>query len=339
LPYGISDAVWKFLDFQTQQMIIDSYGEQPDYPTGESILELSPIFADPTGQGDPANWPPGYDPYPISTTPSGVGMGGGGPSIGDIVYPQGPSGPAYRFTGTGWVVVGTTGGGGGGRRGFVEELGITANQSPTNATFSPYDHTIAGAPEWWRALAPDIINPVSEYQTLSNLLIPFLSPEDQRTVSTNLFQSDPKQFSFYDPELLEGLTPAREITPQIRHEYFTGDRANRALQSFDDLLKISGRKPEDFGPGYNYLRGLADTFRDIELTSGATQLTETQQSELFSKLDPLIAQSQQGGARELQAYGPISRSFVNPFFSAGALTGQVRNQFNQLVNAPNPRYR
>jgi len=208
--------------------------------------------------------------------------------------------------------------------------------APPKATFSEIDLPVPGAPEWWKALAPDVTNPLSSYQTLSNLMIPFLSPEDQITASANLFQTDPEQFSFYDPELLERSGIPSEITPDMRSRFFTGERAQKALNAFDRLLEVSGKTGEDFGPGYNYLRSLADVFTDFGLTSGASQLSETQQGKLLSALDPLLAQSKSDSS--LKAFGPIAQSFSLPFFSGGSITGKVKNQFGDLINPPNPRY-
>ena len=224
--------------------------------------------------------------------------------------------------------------------GFLSErppssAGLPSPPGIQNAVFSDADINIAGAPDWWRALAPDVYNPLSEYQTFSNLLIPFLSPEDQRTAASNLFQSDPEQFSSYNPELLGSVAPPSEITPSLRRQFFSGERATKALGALDRLLEVSGKSAEEFGPGYNFLRGIADAMSDMKLTSGASQLTETQQSQLLSTLDPLLAQTK---SKQLSAFGPIARSFVNPFFSAGALTGEVKNRFGQLIQPPNPAY-
>jgi len=189
-------------------------------------------------------------------------------------------------------------------------------QGPTPATFSDIDVNVAGAPEWWKAVAPDQFNPLSEYQSLSNMFIPFLSPEDQRTVASNLFQSDSEQFSFYDPEKLELYAPPDAITPDIRQRFLSGERATQALNSLDRFLSVTGKKAADFGPGYSFLRGIADTIADFGLTSGASQFTETQQKQLLSALDPQLAQVK---SQNLSAFGPLAKSFAAPFFSAGSL--------------------
>ena len=250
----------------------------------------------------------------------------------DVIDSGSVPGPDYPFGGGFVQQIAQTfgsdfgGGGGGGPMGSVV---------PPKATFSEADLNVSGAPEWWQALIPDITNPVSSYQTLANLLIPVLSPEDQRTVASNLFQSDPEAFGAYNPELLQLAPIPDAITPDLRQQFFSGDRAQKTLESFDKLLEVSGKKAEDFGPGFNFLRGLADTLGDFKLTSGARQLSETQQGSLLSALDPQLAQTKNSA---LSAFGPIAKSFVNPFFSAGSLTGNVRTQFGDVISPPNPRF-
>ena len=310
-----------------------------------------------------------FGPAPIPDDGGGGGGGGGGGSSPDDIYDsqldalnrwlgstsfqEGSFDLQGNAVGTGFPgqLFGDFGGAGIGQAvgdlgvapfndgpGLIEDTRITGGGGaalPKDAIFSEVGIPVAGAPEWWKALNPDVLNPISEYQTFSNLLIPFLSPEDQRTVASNLFQSDPDQFQFYDPEILSTLAPPSEITPELRQQFFSGERAQKALDSFDSLLDISGRTAEDFGPGYNFLRGIADTLRDFKLTSGATQLTETQQDQLLSSLDPQLAGT---SSRELSAFGPLAKSFSNPFFSAGSLSGEVKNRFGQLIQGPNPAF-
>ena len=328
MPYGIPDQVWNYLDEDTKKSIADAQGGGGFGPGG--------AYTGGTGGAVPGSWPtdqPPPDPYLTDlgySTPESQQQAMAEIFAAGYTYDQ--------FIADFFGTPSTQSPGGGGAGGFISPIsegGGGGGGVPRSATFSAYDYTVPGAPSWWKALSPDVINPVSEYQTLSNLLLPFLSPEDQRTVATNLFQSNPEQFAHLNPELLAGVAPAQEITPQLRTQYFTGERATKALESFDELLRVSGKAATDFGPGYNFLRGLADTVKDFGLTSGASQLSETQQGQLLSSLDPMLAQTE---SRELSAFGPIARSFVNPFFSAGSLTGQVRNKFGDLVRPPNPRY-
>jgi hypothetical protein len=100
-------------------------------------------------------------------------------------------------------------------------------------------------------------------------------------------------------------------------------------------LDISGKEADDFGPGLSFLRSIADTISSFGLTSGASQLTETQQMQMLAGLDPLLAQTK---SDQLSAFGPLARSFANPFFSAGSLTGTAKNTFGDVIRPGNPRY-
>jgi len=299
LPPPPSDPIFDPYDSETQD--IPGTAELLNPITGELGPDAFPGIANIGGMQFTQNEADDY--YAALDTYFGNNPGDGGGFIG----------PSDDFSG-----------GGGGRP-----------QTASKAVFSEADINFAGAPEWWRAMVPDTNNPMSNFQTLSNLLIPLLSPEDQRTVATNLHQSDPEQFGLYDPELLDPTQIPGEITPELRRTYFTGERAQDALGAFDQLLASTGKEAKDFGPGYNYLRSIADTIQDFGLTSGANQLTETQQGQLLSQLDPLLAQGKSGA---LSAFGPLSRSFANPFFSAGALTGTTKNQFGDVIRPGNPRY-
>lgn len=315
MPYGVSAQVWQYLPEDDKAQIIKEYNASQS-PTAE-----------------PADT---YDDfgYPVPVTYDEFGMPSNATSE-QIQQAQGQYENWLNALAMGGAVGHgpVEGGYGSGTGGFLQEY--SGPPAPVKTTFSDANLSIVGAPSWWKGLKPDQLNPISEYQTLSNLLIPLLSPEDQMTVATNLYQSDPEAFAHLNPEELTRTAPPVEITPEIRQRFFTGERAQQALDAFDQLLTLSNFKPEDFGPGYNFLRGLADTVQDFSLTSGASQLTETQQDQLLSALDPQLAQTE-GGA--LSAYGPLARSFVNPFFSAGSLTGKVKNRFGDMIRPPNPAY-
>jgi len=242
------------------------------------------------------------------------------------------------FNGTGWEATGGGGGGGGGYEDDGGGGGYSEPVPPPKATFSEYEGGVAGAPPWWKALMPSSIDPNSEYQTFSNLMIPFLSPEDQRTVATQLYQSDTTQFSHLNPELLGLVNAPTDVSSAALPQFYTGERAQQALQAFDRLLSVSGKSASDFGPGYNFLRGLADTLKDFKLTSGASQLTEVQQQQMLSALDPQLAQAGQYGDRAIQPFGPLAQAFTNPFFSGGSLSGKARNKFGDWAVPRNPRY-
>jgi hypothetical protein len=288
MPYGVSDAAWAAMSEEERQHAIYEYNQsQTVIGTGTGSTSGGDLYEELLG---------GAPVIPPSSGDSSGGGGSGAPSAQDLYEEQlywlnqWISSPTFQETGglpfasgpgsffgnnqealnqalvdlgyggtTGQGIIPTSNFGGGGA-------------APTTAVFSEADINISGAPEWWRALIPDVNNPISNYQTLSNLMIPLLSPEDQRTVATNLFQSDPEAFALYDPEALDPAQVPGEITPELRRQFFTGERAQDALGAFDQLLATSGKTAEDFGPGYNYLRSIADTIGGFGLTSGANQL-------------------------------------------------------------------
>ena len=258
-------------------------------------------------------------------------------SVGDTIMMDGVE---YTFTGTGWEQTsgfGNLGYGGSGAMGggYPESPGYAEPEPPPEAKFSAYDAGISGAPAWWKGMTPDIINANSEYQTLANLMIPFLSPEDQLTVASQLFQSDEQQFAHLNPESIgrEGLVT--QPSADIATRFLSGGRASDVLNSFDRLLEVAGKEQKDFGPGYTFLRGLADTVEDFKLTSGAMNFTEAQYAELLAALDPQLAQTENN---QLSAFGPLSRAFTSPFFSGGSLTGRARNKFGDVVPVRNRRW-
>ncbi len=300
MPYGVSAKLWARLPEDDKAAIKAEYEAGLAPPPVDSNLQPADaggagIPADPLDEIllDPDKWKAVLD------FASGTGLGTGtvmGELTGYKPYDFGEDSTYFSETPS------------------LDKDGGFGPLPPT--TFSDINLSVAGAPEWWKAVAPNQYNPLSEYQTLTNLFIPFLSPEDQRTVAANLYQSDSKQFEFYDPETLELGAPPPSITPDIRQRFLSGQRATQALGSLDRFLQITGKKAEDFGPGYNFLRGIADTVSDFGLTSGAEQFTETQQSQLRSALDPLLAQVK---SKNLAAFGPLAKSFAAPFFSAGSL--------------------
>jgi hypothetical protein len=318
MPYGVSDQLWNLLPEQDKQQIINEY----------NASQAGGVPA-PSGDGG------GADPFEEAQQD---GVFAFGPEYMDFINylfsggqdPGAESG--FNTYADAWYGSASTGGSESG--GYLPTINLGGG-GPQQAKFSEIGINIEGAPDWWKALSPDVTNPLSSFQTLQNLMIPFLSPEDQLTAAQNLFQTNKDQFGFYDPEELDRVGIPGEITGDIRRKFFTGERAQDTLNAFDQLLEISGKTAEDFGPGYDYLRSIADTFTDFDLVSGANQLTETQQGQLLSALDPLLAQSKSG---PLQAFGPLAQSFSNPFFSAGSLTGRVRNQFGDIIQPPNPRY-
>lgn len=201
---------------------------------------------------------------------------------------------------------------------------------PGEIIWEEIDVNIPDAPDWWKALAPSQWTPTTEYIALSNLLLPFLSPEDQRTISSNIFSTVPKYFEHLDPERLT-IPPPPDITPSLRSKFQTAQRAQYTLNALENIANVTGRERTEFGPGYNYLRQVADVLADF----GGRPPTKAEQQAALGALDPLLAQGK--GSRELGAFGPLARALTQPFFSAGLLRPISQTRAGERrFGAPNP---
>jgi len=129
-------------------------------------------------------------PYPTAAIPmymntglptQTVGQGyliGGGPVYSKSIYntppeDSGGGGGGYYYGGGG-------GGGTGGRK---------VKYSPT--------YTMEGAPSWWMGMTPTALTGESAYFSLMNAMIPYMSPEDQRSTATYLSTVLPDYFARY----------------------------------------------------------------------------------------------------------------------------------------------
>lgn len=181
-----------------------------------------------------------------------------------------------------------------------------------------------GGPEWWKAMKPSQWTPETEYIALANIMLPHMSPEDQRNVSANIFQMVPEYFGHLDPEMLDIPAPSEPLSSSMRQRFQSARRGGQSLNTLEAMLGATGREREKFGPGYNYLRTLADTIQDFG--GGGGLPTRTQRTQFRGALDPLLAQSQSG---PLGAYSGIARALTQPFFSAGILDPITKNRSGQ----------
>ena len=107
------------------------------------------------------------------------------------------------------------------------------------------------------------------------------------------------------------------------------------MEALSNMISAAGKKEKDLGPGYGYLRQIADAMKDYGGTATEAQ-TRAQQTQLLGALDPLMAESK-GDA--LSAYGGVARMVEAPFFSAGQLLPVQRLQDGSyLFGKPNPQY-
>jgi len=181
-------------------------------------------------------------------------------------------------------------------------------------------YTMEGAPSWWRGLLPTEYNATTNYAAIYNAMIPFLSPEDQRTVAMHLnsIYPDAKSFDIYNPEGVEYGKPPIDITSDITEQFTSSDRAKQALQMLDKIAEVSKRDKKKFGAGYQFLRQLLTTMKDFGggAVGAGNRQSRVQYKQMQSALDPLLSQFK-GGSNELKQFAGLAQQLTSPFFTAG----------------------
>ena len=209
------------------------------------------------------------------------------------------------------------GGGGGG-----EEGGGGGTPGEDNWR-SGYD--LPNAPNWWEGLVPaGEMTPEKEYATLMNALIPFMSPEDQRTTASTLAIMFPNIFGAYSAttEQFGGIPmPSEFLNTDYMRSFFSRKNAKNMIGALQLVANTVGGAKE-LGPGYHYLLQIASALRDFGGRRGELP-TRAQLQQLRGALDPLVAMT---GNQTLSAYGPLVNQITQPFFSAGEILPVTRLQ-------------
>lgn len=284
--------------------------EETDWVAGKTLLDkgakLSKQTIDATttwwykNQRPPAN-PSQYTPWGTTGTGTGSGSGSGG------------SGSSY---GGGYGYSGGVGGGGA--------------SAPAPITWASFGSNVANAPSWWKAMKPSEMNPETEFMASLNMLIPFLSPEDQKTAASTIYQINAKDFSHLNPETIK-VTPENELSSSTTRYFTSADRANRALSALTELAGAVGKSDADLGPGYRYLRSILDAGKQFggggEPNSGQTR---RQYQQMMGALDPLLAQSG-GTGSVLSPYGSLVKMLAQPYFSGGQLMPMTKTSDGRYV--------
>jgi hypothetical protein len=148
---------------------------------------------------------------------------------------------------------------------------------------------------------------------------------------------DQNAFGRYSPETVPFIPPA-DLTTDIRRQFQSTARAQNALASLSRMLAAAGRKPEKAGPGYAYMRQVADVVQDFGGPGGPSDsMTATDLRAMLGALDPLLAEGK--GNPALAAFEPLARMFAQPFFSAGALFPSSKLPTGQTIfGTANPSY-
>lgn len=219
--------------------------------------------------------------------------------------------------------------------------GGTSRPTPKPITWRSA-YSAPGAPSWWRGLIPNRFTPETEFIATYNALIPFLSPEDQRTVATYFYGALPQNqlsaFKGYNPAKAKFTVPSFELSTLQKEQYTSADRAKMALQTLNQLKQAAGKKQPDMGTGYRFLQNFLQTMKSFgggKVGSGERQ-TRAQYQQMRAALDPMIAQTRSG---DLSPYASLVKQLAQPYFTAGAPTSIAKNAAGRYVfGKPNQQF-
>lgn len=206
-----------------------------------------------------------------------------------------------------------------------------SNPEPPPLTWSE-KYQLEGAPTWWKGMVASQHTPETEFATIMNTLIPYLSTEDQRQFASSLSRLFPDAFGHYSPEKSDLGTPKGMITPEQEQYFLSQKRAQDILGAMDKMKEATGKSDKDFGPGYEYVRQLAATMKDFGAREGYARPTRSQVVKLYSAFDPMLAE---GKGEKLGAYGEMARSLAQPFFGAGSLIPVQKDQAGNWIFGEN----
>jgi hypothetical protein len=219
--------------------------------------------------------------------------------------------PEPQATGDGGYGYGYDGWGGGGE--------------PAPIKWEAFDSGVAG-PAWWKAMKPSEVNEGTEAVAAMNMLIPFLSPEDQKTVAANIYGMNAADFGHLNPEGIK-VAQSPELNQQTVNQFTSSERAGKALEALSALAKAAGKDEKGMGVGYRYLKSILDAGKQYGGQAGAGQ-TRRQYQQMMSALDPLLAQSKDP---QLGAYSSLANMLARPYFNQGQLTPMSKTQDGQYV--------
>jgi hypothetical protein len=224
--------------------------------------------------------------------------------------------------------------------GGVEDL-MTANESgggdgwyspgtPKEPKLPPITwsdkYHVNGAPDWWRGKVPSRYDPQTEYATMLNSMLPYLSPEDQRYTASVLYRMYPDTFGGYNPETTNMPDIPGTVETQERRLMTSAKRAKQLLGTLN-MVKQASPAGTEFGPGYAYLRQLASVMRDFGAKRNAGQ-TRQQYAQMAGALDPLAAETQ---GSQLSAFSELTRMLSQPYYTAGRVTPTSQLENGQTV--------
>ena len=244
-----------------------------------------------------------------------------------------PKHDSYTYTPSGAVASGNenTGGNTGyGPAPAEQESGDLVLEQPKLADIVwDEKYHVEGAPDWWRGMIPSRYDPQSEYASMLNSMIPFMSPEDQRYTASVLYRLYPQFFGSYSSFAANETVPQApsELTTEQRQYMGSYQRAQAILDTLNKVKQVSGNPK--LGPGYSYLQELGSVLRDYSARNAGDSQTRLQYQQMMGALDPLVAEGQQ---ENLSAFSALTRMLAQPYYSAGQVHPTTTLQDNSVIS-------
>jgi len=248
-----------------------------------------------------------------------------------------PKHDSYTYTPSGAIASGNnnTGSNTGGNVGYAstpaeQESGDLVLEQPKLDDISwDEKYHVEGAPDWWRGMIPTRYDPQSEYASMLNSMIPFMSPEDQRYTASVLYRLYPQFFSSYSSFAANETVPQApsELTTEQRQYMGSYQRAQAILDTLNKVKQVSGNPT--LGPGYSYLQELGSVLRDYSARNAGDSQTRSQYRQMMGALDPLVAEGQQ---ENLSAFSALTRMLAQPYYTAGQVHPTTTLQDNSVIS-------
>jgi len=187
---------------------------------------------------------------------------------------------------------------------------------------------IENAPDWWTGKVYTKPDANSMYAMIVNALIPYMSPEDQRTAATSLSRTFPKGFGEYDPETMQYPIPPGEIGGETKEWFTSSRRAQEALNTLTTLSTTLKKNETQMGAGYSFLRDLLTVMKDFGGQDMSNQQTREQFVQQMGALEPML---QEAKSSDLKQYASLAQSLTQPFFSAGNVVPIIRTKDGRYI--------
>lgn len=153
---------------------------------------------------------------------------------------------------------------------------------------------------------------------LKNALLPYLAPEDQAVVKTQLAKSVPKKYGGYQTASVTSLQPGYQTS------MLSSQRAQMAAESLRGVYKSYKGK---VGAGYGFLNKALDLLSKYGGTTGSMSRGNFQN--FVAEANALMSTAK--GVKALTPYAELASMFLNPTISNGSLTDVHKTQSGKVI--------